>query len=299
MNLSVVINTFNEEENLPKVLDSVKYWADEVVVVDMNSDDDTQKIAKAAGAKVYKHKRMGYVEPARNYAISKAKGDWILILDADELVSKKLLETLAEIAIAKQYNYVFIPRKNIIFNKWIQHSRWWPDYNIRFFKKNSVTWQDDIHSIPLTTGHGTELDPQEDLAIEHHHYQTISQYLNRLNRYTDYQVPLVRNKGYQFSWHHLISKPANEFYSRYFSGEGYLDGTHGLALALLQTFSELVLYLKIWEAQHFPQQRIPDEAFEQETRQVTKDLFWWLADRSKKVGETGNSVWWNIKRKLL
>ncbi len=92
--ISVVINTLNEEENLPRVLASVKNFADEIVVCDMHSEDGTVEIAKKAGAKVYKHKRIGYVEPARNYAISKTTGEWILILDADEQVPKALIKEL-------------------------------------------------------------------------------------------------------------------------------------------------------------------------------------------------------------
>src|SRR3989344_1654842 len=95
--ISVVINTLNEEKNLPRALTSVKSFADEVVVVDMYSDDKTQDLARKFGAKVYEHERTNYVEPARNFAISKATGEWILILDADEELQTSLREEILEV----------------------------------------------------------------------------------------------------------------------------------------------------------------------------------------------------------
>ena len=142
--ISVVINTLNEEKNLPRALASVKKFADEIVVVDMKSDDKTVEIAKKAGAKVYEYKRVGYVEPARNFAIGKATGKWILIIDADERLPGSLVKKLKEIVKNPSANYYRLPRKNLIFGKWVKHSRWWPDYNIRFFQKEFVSWSEII-----------------------------------------------------------------------------------------------------------------------------------------------------------
>lgn len=109
--ISVVINTFNEEKNLPRLLASIKGLADEVVVVDMESSDGTLAIAESSGAKVFSHKPVGYVEPARNFAISKATGDWILILDADEELSRTLSAKLKKISQKPNADYFRIPRK--------------------------------------------------------------------------------------------------------------------------------------------------------------------------------------------
>src|SRR3989344_6147563 len=153
--ISVVINTLNEEENLPRAISSVKGLADEIVVVDMHSEDATGDIAKKAGAKVFLHERTGYVEPARNFAISKTTGDWIFILDADEEIPDTLANRLRDISDnMHQIDFVEIPRKNIIFGKWMKESMWWPDYHIRFFKKGSVSWNEKIHSKPETKGSG-------------------------------------------------------------------------------------------------------------------------------------------------
>lgn len=246
INISAVVNTRNEENNIADCLKSLQF-ADEIIVVDMESTDDTKKIAREYTDKVFDHKMVGYVEPARNFAINKAVGNWVLIVDADERIPKTLAKRLIEITQEDKADFVRIPRKNIIFGQWTQHSRWWPDYNIRFFKKGSVEWQNEIHSIPVTTGIGINLDSEESLAIEHFHYNTIDEYFERALRYSTQQAKEMINTGYMFDAKDLISKPLGEFMSRFFAGEGYKDGLHGLVLAFLQMFSVMLIYLKVWQ----------------------------------------------------
>lgn len=282
--ISVVINTRNEEGNLPRVLASIRPLADEIVVVDMESTDKTVLIAKEAGAKVYKHKYTGYVEPARNFAISKASGKWILILDADEEIDKELCKKLCKIAGDPKADFYRLPRKNIIFGKWIKHSRWWPDYNIRFFKKGKVVWSEIIHSVPETHGKGLDMEATEDNAIIHYHYESIEQFINRLNNYTTQHAKLLIKDGYKFSWKDIITKPTAEFISRYFAGYGYKDGVHGLALAGLQAFSELVLYLKVWQAEKFKDSTPNLDEVVSIMRESEKDIHYWQADSLIKEG---------------
>ncbi|MDO8452502.1 MAG: glycosyltransferase family 2 protein [bacterium] len=295
--ISVVINTLNEEANLPRALASVKSFADEIIVVDMKSDDKTQEIAKKAGAKFYEFKRVGYVEPARNFAISKAEGDWIFILDADEELTASLARELSKIAKKGSADYVRIPRKNIVFGKQLKNSRWWPDYNIRFFKKGKVTWDDEIHSIPITEGKGMDLESKEENAIIHYHYVTITQFVERMNRYTDIQSKSLVEKGYKFSWKDLLAKPSGEFFSRYFFGAGYKDGLHGLALSLLQFLSELVLYLKVWQAEGFKEENPSLKEVIKVIRENEKDGHYWQADALVKKGGIG-SIPARLKRKF-
>lgn len=278
--ISVVINTLNEEKNLPRVLLSVKDLASEIVVVDMESSDATREIAKKANAKVYTHKPTGYVEPARNFALSKATGDWILILDADEEIPQSLSKKLITLAKnPKGRDFFRLPRKNIIFGQWVRHSRWWPDYNIRFFKKGSVLWNEIIHSVPETHGIGWDLPAQESLAIVHHEYNSISQYLVRLDRYTTVQARHKIADGYKFSWRDLFQKPTSEFLSRFFAGEAYKDGVHGLALSLLQAFSEVVLYLKIWEMEKFKVVNLDNAEVENEFTKAEGEIDHWLVTK--------------------
>lgn len=274
--ISVIINTLNNEDEIFKATSSVKSFADEVVVCDMESSDKTSEIAKKLGAKVYSHKKEKFVELVRNFLISKATGDWILILDPDEEIPSKLSSKLKEIVKNPQADYFRIPRKNIIFGKWIKHTNWWPDYNIRFFKKGVVIWNEIIHSVPMTQGKGVDLPEKEEYAIIHNNYKSISSYLEKMLRYTDAQRDNLLKAGYVFSWKDLIKKPVDEFLSRYFEGEGYKDGIHGLALSLLQSFSELTLYLKVWEKQGFSQKNLEKKELKEEINKGMSSLKWWL-----------------------
>ena len=293
--ISVVINTRNEEENLPRALASIKKLADEVIVVDMESVDSTKKIAKKFGAKVYDHKLTNYVEPARNYAIDKATGDWIFILDADEEVPGTLVSKLRRLSKNETIDFFRIPRRNKIFGKWIRHSRWWPDYNIRFFKKDSVVWGNIIHSVPTTKGDGFDIEAKKEFAITHHHYQSVEQYIDRMNRYTTQHALLKIEDNYKFSWRDVVKRPVGEFLSRYFFGKGYKDGLHGLALSGLQGFSELVMYLKIWQFEGFKKQQLDLTKVVAEMRKTDSEKRYWQADAMAK--ET-RSVVEIVKRKF-
>lgn len=274
--ISVVINTLNEEKNIKRALESVK-WADEVMVCDMHSEDKTVDLAGKMGAKIITHDRTGYVEPARNFAISKASGEWVLVLDADEEIPLILAEKLQQIAKEPlETTFVEIPRKNIIFNKWMEASFWWPDYNIRFFKKGSVTWSNKIHSKPVASGQGLTLPAEEPLAIIHYNYTSVTQFIERMNRYSDIQAKHLFDEGIKFKWINIIDKPLSEFLSRFFANRGYEDGLHGLSLSLLQACSFLLVYLKLWEKEGFEKQDLRVSEVQVEVKKVEKELNYWF-----------------------
>jgi glycosyltransferase involved in cell wall biosynthesis len=275
--ISAVINTWNESKNLAECLDTLGF-VDEIIVVDMESTDNTVKIAKQYTDKVYSHPYVGYVEPARNFALKKASGNWLLIIDADERIPLPLAAKLIDVAEKDSADFVRIPRKNLVFGQWLKYSRWWPDYNIRFFKKGVVTWSDAIHRPPITEGVGINLDPEPELALIHHHYRTLDEYLERMIRYTNQQSKELIDDGYEFNLADLVNKPVGEFLSRFFAGEGYKDGLHGFVLSVLQAFSTFVIYLKIWQEQGFtPQQDVMSKpAFRKLISQKFIELKYWL-----------------------
>lgn len=274
--ISVVINTYNEEKDIERALESVK-WAMEIIVCDMHSTDKTVELAKKAGAKIIWHPREEVVERARNFAVSKASGDWILIIDPDEEIPVDLVKKLQQIADnMKQIDYVRIPRSNLIFGKVLKHSGWWPDLNIRFFKKGKVTWTDEIHRPPKVTGEGLDLEDKEQYAIIHHSYKSVSQFLERMNRYTAVQANELIEGGYKFDWKDLFEKPLSEFLSRFFALEGYKDGLHGLVLGLLQAFSCLIVYLKLWEAEKFKQEDLVVAEVKEQTDKSGYALNYWF-----------------------
>jgi len=280
--ISAVINVRNEAESLNKCLKSLKNFADEIIVVDMHSTDGSDKIAKDAGAKVFSYKPMKFVEPARNFALSKATGKWIILLDPDEYLSKSLKIELLATTKRNDVDYVKIPRKNIIFGKWIKHSNCWPDYLIRFFKKGAVTWKKEIHSQPETKGNGLTFLDSEKLAINHNNYSTVSQFITRAIRYSGIQADELKAQDYKIKTSDFILKPVQEFNSRFFFAEGYKDGIHGLVFCLLQAFAIGMIYIRLWEKQGNPDKTILKESFVSASQETTFEYDYWFIKYFKK-----------------
>lgn len=288
--ISVVLTVRNEEKKIRDCLESIK-WADEIIVVDDGSTDKTHQIAREYTSKIFLHKSVGFVEPVRNFAVSKASGKWILILDADERVPETLSEKLREISHLETHAVsVQLPRKNVIFGKWIQHTGWWPDYQVRFFKKGSVVMSDLIHKKPESKGEMIQLESKPEFAILHYHYDTISEFIQRMDRYTNIEAKEIVASNSQFLWTDLITKPFNEFLSRFFARGGYKDGLHGLVLAFLQAVSAFVVSLKVWEQQKFFEVD-PKTLFKEtevEAKKMRKDLLFWFTNEN--VSEIKNPI---------
>ncbi len=253
-NISTVINTLNSAETLETCLKSVKELGP-IIIVDMYSDDNTLEIARKYTDKIYMHERVGYVEPARNFAIAKAESDWVLVLDSDEELTQSLAQTLGRIAedeyddAPKNCTHYFIPRKTMIFGQWMEHTGWWPDEKLRFFKKGTVQWRPEIHSELDAVGEGFHFPADEKFAIIHYHYQTVSQWIQRMDRYTTIQAKEKITAGYEFDWKDLIRKPLSEFLRRFFVWEGWKDGVVALGICFMQALSEAIVYMKVREIQ--------------------------------------------------
>ncbi len=245
--ISVCIVNFNEGKNLKTCLESIADFVSEVVVIDLGSTDDSKQVVQQFNGNFFTHEFVTYVELIRNYAIDKTSGDWILVLDPDEIVSSQLKEKLKEITKQQNYSAVSIPRKNIFFDKWISHTNWWPDRHIRFFKKGKVRWDDKIHSYPNVEGVVYELPAREELAIIHHGYKTIGQFISRQNRYCEIEAKHLFDQGIRFSLSLFLWKPTREFLVRFIRHAGFLDGFHGFVLTYLMIVYQLQVMIKIWE----------------------------------------------------
>lgn len=296
--LSVVINTKNAAETLARSIESVQ-WADEILVADMHSLDETVKIARKYGTKIIELPEYGRVEPeGRNLANQAATGDWLLQLDADEVVPRQLAEMIEKVVgQADQIQTYFIPRKNLIFGHWIQHSGWWPDYQPRLFQKGSLRWVGGVHSKPQLKGATEKIEAKEGLAIIHNNYHSISDYIDRLNRYTSLGATesLEKSLSADDNYTQVFS---SELFSRYFYHQGWLDGEIGLLLAYLQSFSQLVQLAKTRELNGKLNQKtkVMQEA---ELRKLITDLRYWLADYHVK-NETMlmRKLYWRIRRRV-
>ena len=249
--ISVVINTLNEEKNLPYALRSVSAWADEIVVVDMYSDDKTVEIAKEYGAKVFFHERIAAVEGARQFAIEQASNEWILILDADEMVPEPLSRLLMDIVAQDKADVVSIPRLNYLLGASLLHTGWGPgqDKQNRLFKKNKLILSSTIHNFlkPHDDAIVYELAYEVGIAIVHFNYINSAQFVEKLNRYTTVEAQQAFERGEHSSYRTALWKMLKEFANRYFRKRGYLDGWRGFYLSLSMSFYRMVTFMKLKE----------------------------------------------------
>lgn len=298
LSLSVVINTKNAGATIQSALESVKD-ASEIIVVDMHSTDDTKKIARQFTSKIFDHPDTQYVEPARNFAIAKATGDWVLLLDADETVSASLFEKLPKIIErAEKENQVciYLPRKNFIFGSWVRHTGWWPDHLPRLFKKGAVVWPEKIHALPQVSGTSWYAPASEQYCIEHQNYASLDDYIERMSRYTTVAAsdPLPTMV---FSGAESFTVFFSEFLRRFFLHEGYRDGVRGSALSLLQSTYQLLTYLKVWESKNHPEEKdVPAETVSA-LETITKDIRYWIADFHVQRSTGFKKIVWKFRRK--
>ncbi|HUI10478.1 MAG TPA: glycosyltransferase family 2 protein [Bacteroidota bacterium] len=243
--VTVVLVTLNEEGNISRCLDSCR-WADEIVVVDSFSTDRTVEIARAYTDRVYQHEYPGTSRQVER-GITYATGDWIFVIDADEEVSPELAaEVKAVLSSGDGYAGFEFIRKPEAFGKWIEHGGWFPDYQFRFFRKDSYFPEhQEIHGGFSTHGRRGRLKGY----LYHHTYRTIYAYVEKMNEYTSLHVSnrLRDNPAARVRWYNLVLSPLSHFLRMFFSRRGYRDGFHGFVLALLDATYAMLMYAKLWE----------------------------------------------------
>lgn len=245
--LSVVLITRNEEENIDRCLQSVR-WADEIIVVDSFSTDRTVEKARAYTEKVYQHEYPGSSKQGER-GIGYASGEWILLLDADEVVSSELAaEIQAMLDAETPFTAYRICRKPMMFGRWIEHGGWFPDYQVRLFRKDRRRAEhQEVHGGFTTDGpHGTMQG-----FVYHYTYDTVYDYVERMNDYTSLEISnrLRRDPAVQVRRSDLLLHPLSHFLRMYISRKGYRDGFHGFVLSLLDANYSMLLYAKLWEYQ--------------------------------------------------
>jgi glycosyltransferase involved in cell wall biosynthesis len=248
MTLSVAIVSHNEEANIGRTLESVK-WADEIVVVDSGSTDRTCEIAQRYGAKVVTEPWRGYVAQ-KQYAIDLCTKDWVLLLDADEEVSPGLVEEIqTAIADPNAVSGYKIPRKNLFLGRWMRHGGFYPDPKLRLFRRGQafVTGHDPHDRCELKA-EVRQQTRQFTNAMTHYTYPTLTLYLNHMNRYSSLGAELAVAKGHRsFSFADIVLRPFLTFVYNYFFRLGFLDGREGLLLHLYHANYVSWKYAKAWE----------------------------------------------------
>ena len=246
--ISVVINTYNAQKHLDRVLEAVEGF-DEVLICDMESTDDTVEIAKRHGCRVVTFEKKDYVsaEPARTYAIQSASCEWVLVVDADELVTPQLRDYLYN-AINKPDcpQGLYLPRKNFFMGRFM-HSNY-PDYILRFFVKEGTVWPPYVHTLPVVKGRTERIDKRnKDLALVHLADDSMHTIIAKTNLYTENEVEKKSGKRYGLAA--LLLRPLFRFFKSYVLKGGFRDGIEGFICACIEGLYQYVAVSKMLERQ--------------------------------------------------
>lgn len=246
--ISVVINTYNARQYLGEVLESVKDF-DEIVVCDMESTDDTREIAARYGCRIVTFPKGNHksAEPARTFAIQSATSKWVLVVDADELVTPELRQVLyAEIARPDCPAGFYIPRQNKFMGMFVRDFHY--DYQLRFFIREGTEWPPYVHTFPKVQGRVVKLKADRKARLLHLMDETMQEYMAKMNQYTDNEVEKKRDKGYGL-WA-LLWRPVWRFFKKYVLDGSFRMGTRGLIRSLMAGYYQFVLVAKIIEKRY-------------------------------------------------
>lgn len=241
--LSVVVITKNEQDNIADCLKSVAGWADEIIVVDDESSDRTVEIARQFTDKILQH-RMDNEGTHRNWAYARARNEWVLSLDADEMVSPPLREEIAQALNSNQFHAFCIPLRNYIGSYWVRHSGWYPAGKLRLFMKSRFKYEEvPVHPKVFLDGRTGHLRKD----IIHKGYPDFEHFLASLNRQTTLEAQKWLQTGRRMSFGRVLWRTLDRFPRVYFGKRGYKDGFIGFMVAFFASLYQVMSYAKYWE----------------------------------------------------
>ena len=193
--------------------------------------------------------------------MEKATGDWILLIDADEMVPKSLALILKEIALKNQVDIVEISFRHYIMGEWIRHSGWGYTPLPRFFKRGKIVFCETIHNYMKKTDNAItfRVEPQNENCLFHFNYTDSAHFIEKLNRYTSIEACQFYEQEVRFSYCRLIKAAVLEFYSRFIEMRGYKDGFRGFALSLMMSFYRVLSYIKLWEKYEYKEEPVKEK----------------------------------------
>ncbi len=252
--ISAVVNTRNEEKNIEYCLETLR-WCDEIVVVDMESTDKTVEIAQQFTNRIFTYPLVANFDIAKKFAVEKSTGDWILLLDADEMISPSLATTLQQLASKDNIDIVEIPFMHYIMGACIEYTGWGYTPLPRFFRRDAICFSGIIHDY-MHCADGTSIFRLASIqknCITHFNYRDAAHFVEKLNRYTSTEALNLFKHGFHFSYHRLMLESLREFYRRYIAGRGYREGVRGFSLSLMMAFYRMLSHIKLWELYEYGQ----------------------------------------------
>jgi glycosyltransferase involved in cell wall biosynthesis len=245
INISVIIITGNEEKNIEDCLKSVA-WSDDIIVVDCFSKDKTVEISKRYTERVYLKEWVGYAKQ-KSYALSLAKNEWVLSLDADERATETLMREIINLFNSNpSFDGYYIPRQNYFLGRWIKSCGWYPNYQMRLFKKNKTRLSDKkVHErFEIDGEYGYLKNP-----MIHFTHQNIQDIIKKINEYSSLQAEEKAEKKKVY-WFNIILNPMFAFFQFYILRGGFLEGMHGFLVSVIHALTKTLTYVKIWEIQY-------------------------------------------------
>ena len=241
--ISAAIMARNEERNIEKAISTLGF-ANQIIVADTGSHDNTMAIAAKCGAEVYSIEFDGF-GTSKNRAISFARNEWIFCMDADERVSPELAQSiLSSVQNNSEYDGFSICRLSYFLGKPIRHSGWYPEYILRLFKNGKGKFsQNLVHESVELDGKQARLSG----LLHHYSYRDLESYLERLNVYSSLNAEQIYAAAKRFHISDLILRPPAVFCKMYLLKAGFLDGYHGFLLAALSSFHVYMKYAKLRE----------------------------------------------------
>lgn len=245
MKITAIVIAKNEENRISDCLAALSL-ADEKLVIDTGSTDDTVKFAIAQGARVISRTGGGFAE-WRNVGLKEASGDWVLYVDADELVGTKLWGEIKSLLASTQKSAFFIPRRNFILGQEMKHGGWYPDYVKRLFKKSALKeWTGGLHEEPVFTG---DFGYTKE-ALIHNKHDNIADMITKTNTWSQIEAQLLYESNHpKMAGWRLVRMIITESWDRLIIKLGILDGYKGIIYGLYQAWSRMVTYTKLWELQ--------------------------------------------------
>ena len=243
--ISAAILSHNNASIIRKTLASLA-WCDEVLVIDDNSTDDTVLLAKRTGAKVYTHKLDNDFALQRNFALEKAKGDWVLFVDSDEIVPPALAKEIQKAILDNGIDGYFLRRSDTLFGKKLRFGETAAVSLLRLGRKRAGVWERPVHEVwNITKSIGMLHTP-----LEHYPHPTLSEFLDDINNYSTQNAGLMYKHGKRVGWFEIVAFPIGKFLQNYFLRQGYRDGMPGTILALMMSFHSFLTRGKLYSLQH-------------------------------------------------
>lgn len=245
--ISAIVLALDEAAQIESCLRTLAWAGELLVVVDSRTTDDTLQIAERSGARVV-IRPWDHYAGQRNFALSQAGLPWVLFVDADERVPLELADDVrrcvAAAEAAGEPAGFWIPRQNLIMGRWVQHAGWYPDYQLRLFRRDRGRYDPDrpVHELVLLDGADARLEHH----LVHHNYHSWAQFWRKQRRYASMEARALHDRRVRLKAQNFVLQPLRELRRRYWTLRGYRDGSLGLALSLLLAAANFLQYVELW-----------------------------------------------------